>query len=162
MEPRRSKVAVYCTAVIANLATPLSDMQMTQEQCLFQASFFFGGGAIPPKKELTVSPTQTTTKLCALYFFRRDNELQIYLGNFILMDNKRRKLFIIKQSNGANLYLKCTKARIRPTANPQTTTLEWTDSLSTQKYPSWLTYPPPPQRPSELDGPAPISGTPSG
>jgi len=98
--------------------------------------------------------------MCSI-FFRRDNELQIYHGNFILMDNKRRKLFIIKQSNDANLYLKCTKARIRPTANPQTTTLEWTDSLSTQKYASWLTYPPP-QRPSELGGPAPISGTPSG
>jgi len=30
---------------------------------------FFGGGAIPPKKELIVFPTQTTTKLCDLYLF---------------------------------------------------------------------------------------------
>ena len=31
-------------------------------------------------------------------FFSRDNELQTYHGNFLLMDNKHRKLFVIKQS----------------------------------------------------------------
>jgi len=39
--------------------------------------------------------------LCALnLFFDRDKELQIYHGNFLLMDNKHRKLFVIKQTKG--------------------------------------------------------------
>ena len=53
--------------------------------------------------------------MCALnIFFGRVNELQIYHGNFLLMDNKHRKSFVIKQSKGctANLCLKCTKMRL--------------------------------------------------
>jgi len=42
---------------------------------------------------------QMTAKLCALnLFFGRDNELPIYHGNVVLMDNKHRKLFVTKQS----------------------------------------------------------------
>jgi len=49
--------------------------------------------------KLTIPPT--AAKLCALglrVFFGRDNELQIYHENFLLMDIKYRKLFVIKQS----------------------------------------------------------------
>jgi len=73
---------------------------------------------IPPPKKLT---TQTAAKLCALtLFFGRDNQLQIYHGNFLLMDNKHRKLFvIISTQNGANLCLKCTKIRWGSLSAPQ-------------------------------------------
>jgi len=73
-------------------------------------------GGIPPPKTLTI-PLQTAAKLCALnLFFGRDNELQIYHGNFLLMDNKHRKLFVIKQSKGCKfipkMYLKsCARTR---------------------------------------------------
>ena len=35
---------------------------------------------------------------CKSFFFRRENELQIHHGNFYLMDNKHRKLFVIGYS----------------------------------------------------------------
>ena len=65
----------------------------------------FTGGGNPPKKTLTIPPsTQTDGKLCALnLFFSRNNELPIYHGNFLLTDNKHRKLFVIKQSKGCKL-----------------------------------------------------------
>jgi len=68
------------------------------QQCLFQTSFRRGSH---PKKSPYDPPT--VVKLCALnLYFWRDNELhvQIYHGNFLLMDNKRRKLFVIKHSKG--------------------------------------------------------------
>jgi len=53
------------------------------------------------------NPPQTAAKLCALnLIFRRGQWLQIYRGNDILMDNKYRKLFEIKQSNGCRFILK--------------------------------------------------------
>jgi len=53
----------------------------------------------PHQKKLTIpSPRQTAAKLCAVdLFFGRDNELQIRHANLLLMDNKRRKLFVIEQ-----------------------------------------------------------------
>jgi len=38
----------------------------------------------------------------------------IYHANFLLMDNKHKKIFVIKQLNGggANLCLKCSKIRL--------------------------------------------------
>ena len=63
----------------------------TSIQCLFLES-----------PNLQIPSPQTAAKLCVLnLFFRRDNELQIHHGNFLLMDNKHRKL--------AYLSLKCTK-----------------------------------------------------
>jgi len=41
-------------------------------------------------------------------FFSPDNELQIYYGNVLLMDNKHWKLFVIKQSKGVQINL-CLK-----------------------------------------------------
>jgi len=46
------------------------------------------------------------------YFFGRDNELQIYRGNWLLMDIKHQKLFVIKRSQGCKLMPKCTQMRL--------------------------------------------------
>ena len=51
---------------------------------------FLGGLTIPPKNGCQI--------VCCNCFFGRDSELQIYHGDFLLMDNKHRKLFVIKQS----------------------------------------------------------------
>ena len=65
------------------------DITHTQ-QCLFQASFLSRVN-FPPK--LTIPSRQTDARLSALnlFFFGWGNELQIYHGNFLLMDNRRRK-----------------------------------------------------------------------
>jgi len=67
---------------------------------LFQGSFLERGN--PPQK-ITLSP-QTASILCSRSFFDpfgRNSELQIYHRNFLLMDNKYRKSFLIKQSKDA-------------------------------------------------------------
>ena len=65
----------------------------------------------PPKK-LTIPPS-TAAKLCALnLFFGRNSELQIHHGNFLLMDNKHRKLVVMKQSKGCKFTTKCIKIRL--------------------------------------------------
>jgi len=67
--------------------------------------FFWGGGDFPPPSNYNFP--QMAVKLCALnLFFGRDNELQIYHGNFLLMDTKHRKLFVIKQSKGCKFMPK--------------------------------------------------------
>jgi len=66
---------------------------------LFIPGIFFGGGTNPPQKKLAIFPPQTAAELCALnHFIGLDNELQIHHGKFSLMNNKHRKLFVIKQS----------------------------------------------------------------
>jgi len=66
---------------------------------MFIPGIFWGG--TPTKKTYT---PQTAAELCALnLFFGRDNKLQIYHGNF-LMDNKRRKK--MKQSKGCRFVPK--------------------------------------------------------
>ena len=72
--------------------------------CVYSRHLFKGGG-IPPAKKLTIFP-QTAAKLCALSFFRPDSKLQIHHGNFLLMDNKHTKLFVIKQSERCTLMPK--------------------------------------------------------
>jgi len=66
--------------------------------------FFWGGGFSPPQKKLTIPPNgcQTVRSI----FFGRDNESQIYRGNFLLMDNKHRKLLVIRQSKGCKFVPK--------------------------------------------------------
>ena len=55
-----------------------------------------------PPKELTV-PQNGCQIVCFKSFFRSCNELQTYHGNFLLMDNKHRKLFVITQSKGLQI-----------------------------------------------------------
>ena len=57
------------------------------ESAMYSTHLFVGIGIPPPKK--VHPPKKTAAKLCALnHSFCRDNELQIYHGNFLLMDNK--------------------------------------------------------------------------
>jgi len=74
---------------------------------LFIPGIFWGGILPPPKKNLQFPPPQVAAKLCALYlFFGQDSELQILHGNFLLVDDKHRKLFAIKQPKGCKFMLK--------------------------------------------------------
>ena len=102
-------------------------------QCL---RHLFGGGILPPQKKLTASP-QTAAKLCALnLFFSRDSELQIYHGNSLLMDNKRRKLFANKQSEGCRFMPKMHqntfggRAPPRPAGGAYATCILWSRIFS--------------------------------
>ena len=70
------------------------------------SSRLIGGGIYPPPEKNIIS-LQTAAKLCALdLFFDRDSELQIYHGNFLLMHNRHRKLFVIKQPKGSKFMPK--------------------------------------------------------
>ena len=75
---------------------------ITPQPPLFIPGIFFGGGDSPK-----LTTPQTAAKWCALsLFFSRNSGLQIYHENFLLMDNKHGKLFIIKQSIGCKFMLK--------------------------------------------------------
>ena len=78
-------------------------------------SFFFGGGESP---RLTIPPNGC--QLCALsLFFGRDTELQIYHRNFLLIGNKHRKLFVIKQSKGCKFMpVNCTNIGLAAGLHP--------------------------------------------
>ena len=83
--------------------------------CLFQASF----GGIPLRKKPTIPLPQKVAKLCALNLSSAGTvNYKTYHGNFLLMDNKHRKLFVIEQSKWFKFKAKCTKisfaAGIRP------------------------------------------------
>jgi len=63
-----------------------------------------GGGGFPPVAGDSPGggdPPRTAAKWRALnlesFFLGWENELQIYHGNFLLMDNKRRQLLVVKQ-----------------------------------------------------------------
>jgi len=66
------------------------------------------------------SAPPTAAKLCALsLFFGRDNELQIYHVNFLLTDNKHRKLFIsLKQSKVCKFMPKMHQSTFGGRAQP--------------------------------------------
>ena len=65
---------------------------------LFIPSILGGGNFLPAPQKTYNSPSNGCQIVCSKSFFHRDSELQIYHGNFLLMDNKLRKLFVIKQS----------------------------------------------------------------
>jgi len=58
--------------------------------------YLFKGVPLPPKTYN--SPQNGWQIVCSESFFGRDSELQIYQGNFLLTDNKHRKLFVTKES----------------------------------------------------------------
>ena len=76
-------------------------------QYSFQASF---SRQFPHPKKLTIPPNGCQI-VCSKSFFSTTNYRYISHGNFLLVDNKHKKLFVIKQSNGANLCLKWTRIR---------------------------------------------------
>jgi len=63
-------------------------------------------GGPPPQKNLQFPPIGCRIVCSESFLFGRDNESQIYHGNFLLMDNKHRKLFVIKQSKGCRFMHK--------------------------------------------------------
>ena len=65
----------------------------------------FGGGGIPPHEKVRIPPARAA-KLRALNLFWPSNELQIYHRDILSVDNKHRKLFVIKQSRGCKLMPK--------------------------------------------------------
>jgi len=77
----------------------------TDTQASVYSNIFFGEGNFP--ENLQSPSKKTAAKLCALNLFSAGtNELQIYHGNFLLMDNKHRKLFVGKQSIGCKFMPK--------------------------------------------------------
>jgi len=76
-------------------------------QRLFQASFFWGGGNLPLPK-LTLPPPNGCQIVCSKSFFSVGamNCTEICHGNILLMDNKHRKLFVVKQSEGCRFMPK--------------------------------------------------------
>ena len=75
----------------------------TSNQCLFHARCLGGGNSPAPKLTTFLPPNG-----CQLHdlFFGRDNELQKYHGNFLLMDNQCSKVFVIKQWEGCKVMPK--------------------------------------------------------
>jgi len=74
--------------------------------------FEMGGGEFPTKK--TYNPPNSCQVVCSI-FFGRENELQIYQiydRNFLLMDNKHRKLFVVKHSKGCKFMPKMWARRL--------------------------------------------------
>jgi len=68
--------------------------------------FFFGGGnPIPPQKKFTIPPNGFQIG-CSKFWGGDLHQLQIYHGNILLMDNKHRKVFVIKQSKGCKFMPK--------------------------------------------------------
>ena len=61
--------------------------------------------AISSSPKITIPP-KVLRIVCCNFFFRRDYKLQTYHENFLSMDNKYRKLFVIKQSKGCKFMPK--------------------------------------------------------
>ena len=73
--------------------TALPSRSLARRTVLIPAYFFLGGAEFsPPAKKLTIP--QTAAKLCALnLFFGRDDELQIYHGNFLFNGQQTQEIF---------------------------------------------------------------------
>ena len=69
-------------------------------------------GEFPQPKNLTVPPNSWQI-VCSRSFFGRDSELQIYHGNFLSVDSKHRKLFVIKQPEGCKIRLAVVCLQLR-------------------------------------------------
>jgi len=82
---------------------------------VFIPDILFFRGIRPHPKKLTI-PVQTAAKLGRLHLlFYRGNDLQMYNGNILLMDNKHRKLFVSKQSKGCEFVPKMHQNTFRET-----------------------------------------------
>ena len=66
--------------------------------CFVQASFFLGGNS--PLKKTYNSPHQRLPNCALNLFWPGTINYKLYHKNFLLMDNKHRKLFVTKQSKG--------------------------------------------------------------
>jgi len=85
----------------------------SQEQCLFQALFFFGGGGFLHPKKTYDSPPQTAAKLFALnLFFGRDMQRITNVSRKLAFNGQQTQTNTsLSNQKGANLCLKRTKIR---------------------------------------------------
>jgi len=84
------------TATDADTRRKQTTHQGNKSPTVFSGHLFWRGGGIPPPpKGLTVSPKDWQIVCSKSFFGGRDNELPLYHGNFLLSDNKHRKLFFI-------------------------------------------------------------------
>jgi len=68
---------------------------------IFTDNFSEDGNKIRSLQEKNHKPPPNGCQImCSKSFFLPGNELRIYHGNFLLMDNKHRKLLVIEQSKG--------------------------------------------------------------
>jgi len=79
---------------------------------VYSKHLFWWEGYSPPKN-IPFHPPTGCQIVCCKSFCSRGSESQIYHGNFLLMDSKHRKLFVIKQSKGCRfMSKKCTKIHL--------------------------------------------------
>jgi len=65
---------------------------------------------LPPKKLLKLTTPPNGCQIAgSKSFFGWDNELQIYHGSFLLMDNKQGNYSSLSNQNGENLCLNAQK-----------------------------------------------------
>ena len=82
---------------------------------MFIPGIFSGEGDFQPPPPKTYNIPQTAAKLCALnLFFGLDNELQTCHGDFLLMDSKHGKLFVVEQSKGCKFMPKMYRNTFDP------------------------------------------------
>jgi len=75
---------------------------------------------IPRQKNLQFRPPPNACQIVySESFFGRDNELHIFHGNYLLMDNKHRKLFVITQSEGRKFMPKMHQNTLGGRAPPR-------------------------------------------
>jgi len=74
-------------AVNTGLALPHRPwFSRVKQRAVFTSAIFWRG--IPPPQKKNLQPRQTAAKMvCSKSFFLRDSQLQIFHGNFLLMDN---------------------------------------------------------------------------
>jgi len=87
-----------------------------RQQCLFQASF--GGGDSTPKLTISSPPNGCQTVGSKSFFSAGTMKYKYITETFVSIDNKHRKLFVIKQTKGClkfvwrpNPLRLCTQAR---------------------------------------------------
>ena len=119
--------SIYGTQSAPQAASPLvhhggtSHIDTSVKQCLKSSIYsrhFWGLGNFPPKS-YSSPPPNAAAKLGDLSLFSAETlNSPIYHGNFLLTDNKHRKLFVIKQSKGANLCQKMHQMRLAAGLHP--------------------------------------------
>ena len=103
-------MALFALVVLVELRLVSGDRHSDSHTCcaiaVFILGIFLGWGISPPQKKNSQFPPNGCQIVCSKSFLGRDNELQVYHGDFLLMDNKHRKLFVIKRSKGCKFMSK--------------------------------------------------------
>jgi len=97
------KRRLSCNSAVVGSVMLRAEGRGSTDTCnsVFIPGIFFvcGGGDSPLQKTCNFAPPPNGCQIvCSKSFSQPDNELQLYHGNMLLIDNKNRKLFVIKQS----------------------------------------------------------------